>query len=138
MQTVLRFLSHPITLCVLFCSLIISGESYGGVYSLILLAGLIVGALHSILGIAGVIMIIGSLYIKHSVRAALVRLAASVCLILSLIRFFTQPGGSYNYSTFHQFVPLTLFVVLSLSLLLFIFKQVQLLGFKKDRSVSAM
>lgn len=138
MQTVKHFLVHPVTVCFLFCSLVISGESYGGFYIFILLIGLQSVALHSILGIAGVIIIMISLSMKYSIGAAAVRLVASVCFIASLVRFFMQPGGSYNYPTFHQFVPLTLLLIFSLSLLLFIIKQLQLLNFKKDRSVSAM
>jgi len=102
-----------------------------------LMMGLPHGVLHALLGTGGIILMIASLYLKQSSVVAIIRLAASVCFILSLIRFFIQPGGSYNYPTFQQFVPLSLLIIFSLSLLLFILKQLQTLGVKKDKSVSA-
>ena len=137
MQTIQRIVIHPVTICLLFCSLIISGESNGAFYIFILLMGLPHAALHSLLGVAGIIALMTSLYVKRSSIVASLQLGGSVCFILSLFRFFIQPGGSYNYPTFHQFVPLIVLIVFSLSLLLFILKQLQLLDLKKDHSVSA-
>ncbi|TKK64718.1 hypothetical protein FC093_21970 [Ilyomonas limi] len=138
MQKVKRFLVHPVTICILFCGLIISGQSNGAFYIFILLLGLSHGVLHSLLGIGGIMLIIASLYLKRSSIVALIRLAASVCFILSLLCFFMQPGGDYNYPTFRQFVPLVVLIIFLLALLLFILKQFQSLRLKKDQSVSAI
>ncbi len=138
MQTINRFLIHPVTICLLFCCLIISGESTGGFYILYLLIGLPHGVLHSLLGTAGVVVLILSLYFKKSSVVASLGLVASGCFLLSLIRFFTQRGASYNYATFRQFVPLAILIVFLLCLLLFIFKQLELLKLRKSRSVSAV
>ncbi len=137
MKRIKNLLLHPVTVCILFCSLIISGESNGGFYIFILLLGLPHGALHSLLGIGGIILLIASLYPKRLMFVATLRLISSVCFALSLIRFFTQPGGSYNYPTFHQFVPLAVMIVFSFSLLLFILNQLQLLGIRKNQFLSA-
>jgi len=138
MRKIERFLAHPITICTLFCGLIISGQSNGAFYLFILLMGLSHGVLHSLLGIGGIILIIVSGYLKGSFIVALLRLAASVCFIVSLLCFFMQTGGDYNYPTFRQFVPLGVLIIFSLSLLLFILKQLQSLHFKKDQSASAV
>ena len=138
MQTIKRFLVHPVTICFLFCSLIISGESYGGFYIFILLLGLPYGALHSMLGITGILILIASYYPKRLAFVATLRLISSICLILSLIRFFTQPGGSYNYPTFHQLVPLIVLIIFSSSLLFFVLDQLQLLGVRKKQFLSAL
>ncbi len=137
MKTIKNILLHPVTVCILFCSLIISGESNGNFYIFILLLGLPYGAVHSLLGIGGVVILIGSLYPKQLTLVATLRLISSVCFASSLVRFFTQPGGSYNYPTFHQFVPLAILIVFSLSLLLFVLNQLLLLGIRKNQFLSA-
>ena len=137
MRNIKRFLVHPITLCVLFCSLIISGESNGGLYIFILLMGLPFGALHSLIGITGIVILILSFYPKRTTLVAAFRLISCICFVASLVRFFVQPGGNYNYPTFHQFVPLAILITFSLSLLLFVLNQMQLLGIRMNQFLSA-
>ena len=138
MQTIKGLFMHPITVCILFCSLVISGESNGGFYIFILLLGLPHGVLHSLLGMTGILLLISSFYPKRLNLVATLRLISSICFVSSLVRFFTQPGGSYDYPTFHQFVPLTILIVFVVSLISFVFKQLKLLGLNKSRSLSAL
>lgn len=115
MKAITRVLFHPITICFLFCFLLISGELNAAFYIFILLLGLPHGVLHSLLGIIGIILMMSSLFIQRKQQVYSLRIFGAVCFLLSLIRFFTQPGGSYNYPTFHQSVPL---IILSVFLVL--------------------
>ena len=133
-----RFLVHPVTIGLLFCCLIISGESIGGFYILYLFIGLPHGVLHSFLGTAGILFLIASAFFQKVLVVALLRLAASLCFIVSLIRFFTQPGASYNYSTFHQSVPMLVLIVFIIALSLFVYKQLQLLRLIKQQPASTV
>ena len=137
MQLIKRILTHSGTVCMLFCFIIISGESTGYFYLTLLMLGLSHGLLHSILGIGGLLLIAFGSLKKNAVSNVVIRLFGSVCLLLSLIRFFTQPGGSYNYNTFREGVPLTLLIAFSIVLMLFIFNQCHLL-FHKRENISSL
>jgi hypothetical protein len=128
-----RILVHPATVSILFCFIIISGEATGYFYLTLLMLGLSHALLHSILGIGGLILILFSINNKHILLSSVLRLLGAACLLLSLLRFFTQPGASYNYPTFQQFVPLVTLILFLLSLLLFIVNQLQLLGSKSKQ-----
>jgi hypothetical protein len=138
MKTALKILIHPITICLLFCFLIISGESTGFFYIFLLLLGLPHGVLHSMLGIAGIGLLLSSIAMKESNRLYIIRLAGALCLILSLVRFFTQPGASYNYNTLRASVPLSLLIIFSLLLLLFMLNQVYMLVSKRKPPISVL
>lgn len=132
MQLIKRILTHPGIVCILFCFIIISGESTGYFYLTLLMLGLSHGLLHSILGIGGLLLIAFGSLKKNSASNVVIRLLGSVCLLLSLIRFFTQPGGSYNYNTFREGVPLILLIVFCIVLVVFIFNQCHLLLHKRE------
>jgi len=138
MKSVFKVLIHPVTICVLFCFLIISGEESAYFYLFLLLLGLLHGVLHSILGIAGIGLLLSSISMKEKSTLYIIRLAGALCLILSLIRFFTQPGASYNYNTLRESVPLILLIIFSLLLLLFIMNQLYMLLSKRKPPLSAL
>ena len=128
--------SHSITVAVLFCVIIISGQSTGFFYLTLLMLGLTHALLHSVLGIAGLILVFLSGGNKQTPVKAYIGLSGVVCMILSLVRFFTQPEGSYNYPTFHQFLPLLMLSLFFVAFLLFVLKQLQSFKMKKNQSLS--
>ncbi len=125
MQLIRRILFHPATVCVLFCFIIISGESTGYFYLILLMLGLSHGLLHSILGIAGIIFLLMTINRRETTLVSVLNLLGSICFILSLFRFFTQPGASYNYPTFHQSVPLVVMILFLIVLTVFTLYQVK-------------
>ena len=134
MKAIKHVLFHPVTICFLFCFLIISGESNGAFYLFILVIGLPHGAVHSILGIIGITLMFSSVMIQKKRLVYSFRICGAICFILSLFRFFIQPGADYNYPTFHQTVPLLVLTVFSILLLLFIINQLRLISPKKRNS----
>lgn len=138
MKSALKILIHPVTICLLFCFLIISGEESAFFYIFVLLLGLPHGVLHSILGITGMLLLLSSGFMKERSALYILRLAGALCLILSLVRFFTQPGASYNYNTLRESVPLILLLIFAFLLLLFMINQVYLLISKRKPPLSAL
>lgn len=128
--------SHSITVAVLFCVIIISGQSTGFFYLTLLMLGLTHVLLHSVLGIGGLILVFLSGGNKPSPVKAYTGLSGAVCMTLSLVRFFTQPGGGYNNPTFHQFMPLSMLTFFFVSVLLFVIRQLQFFRLKKNQSIS--
>ena len=106
MKQLLSFLLHPLFLVLLFCCVIISGQSIGGFYIWYIMLGLPHGVLHSILGLTGIILVLTGTIKKSSI----LYLAGPLLMVASLMRFFLQPGGSYNYQTFYQPIPLLLLI----------------------------
>ena len=133
-----RILEYPITVCFLFCFIIISGESTGYFYLTLLMLGLSHLLLHSVLGIGGLLFILFSIYKKNNRYVSIFGLLGGACLLLSLVIFFLQPGGSYNYPTFRQFVPLTVLILFTLSFLFFILKHFQYLSLKSHPSIKRL
>ena len=131
-----RILSHPITLAVLFCFLIVSGQSTGFFYLTLLMLGLSRALMHSVLGIAGLLFVLIASGNKGNIFRAFTGLTGAVFMLLSLIRFFTQPGAAYNYPTFHQFVPLIILIAFLLSFMFFVARHLQFLMQKKNRFTS--
>ncbi len=129
-----QILSHYIMVAISFCLIIISGQSTGFFYLTLLMLGLTHALLHSILGIAGLILVFLSGGSKQTPVKAYIGLSGVVCMILSLVRFFTQPGGSYNYPTFRQLFPLLMMSLFLISLLLFAVRQLQSFRIKKNQS----
>ena len=108
MKAFMRILFHPAIICFLFCFLIISGESNAAFYAFILLIGLPHAVLHSLLGTAGIFLMLASIVMQKKKQLCFFRICGAICFILSLVRFFTQLGADYNYPTFHQSLPLIL------------------------------
>ena len=123
---VITIIKSPIALMISFCLIIISGEQTGGFYIIYLIMGLIkASSMHSILGLAGILLLfagITSSYSKKIFLASLFKCIAVLMMIFSLILFFYNDSRQYNIATFHQIIPLAtvvLFGILSLIFLLF-------------------
>lgn len=135
MIRLLQILSHYITVAILFCLIIISGQSTGFFYLTLLMLGLTHVLLHSVLGIVGLVLVFLSGGKKTSLVKAYIGLLGAFCMVLSLVRFFTQPGGGYNYPTFHQFVPLLTLTLFFVSLIFFVFRRLRSLIIKRSQSI---
>lgn len=118
MKSFIKIITHPILIIALFSFLLISGEENGGFYLFYLLLGLPHFALHSVLGILGIICLLITHYKKSSV--SLLRVLGAFFMVVSLLWFFLQPNGSYNYDTFHSALPLILLVIFGVLIIIFI------------------
>lgn len=127
MKRIASIFLHPLFIALLFCGLIISGESSGAFYIWLLALGLPYGVPHAIIGIVGIALLVITAVIPRRKISSAIALAGCLCLMISLLRFFTQPGGSYNYNTFREAVPLALLLVFTLLVVLFIIKHLQIL-----------
>lgn len=112
-------ITHPLLIILLFCGIIISGEEMGGFYLLYILLGLPHFAIHSILGMLGILCLMLSYYIKKS-KGYLFNIFGAGCMIGSLIYFFIQPNASYNYGTFHETLPIITLCVFGMLIVFFI------------------
>lgn len=104
---IFKFISHPYTLIICFLLIMISGESFGGFYALYILLGLFYGAIHSLLALAGIIVLLVSYHrfkIKNA-RAQILNLAGVLLLFSSVGYFFWQDKQHYNWGSFEQTVP---------------------------------
>src|SRR5690349_18902986 len=134
MKKITSILLHPLFIALLFCVLIISGESNAAFYLSIILLGLPYGAIHAIVGVVGIALMVIAMALPKKYIAGIVSLLGALCLFFSLFRFFTQPGGSYNYNTFREAVPFILIILFCVLNTLFIIKHLQIL-LKSDRSL---
>jgi hypothetical protein len=119
-----KFIFHPYTLITSFLLILISGEHIGGFYALYILLGLPHGAIHSIIGIIGIVILIltrkkyKDLKVYHITYFA--NLVGALLLILSLFLFFCRDKSNYNMATFHQTVPqimLSVFLIITVAFL---------------------
>lgn len=121
-----KILSSPVLLIISFLGIIISGESFGGFYVWYLINALKEGILYSILGLSGIslILIVSAFADRQYLKtlASLLNLVAGLLLISSLIVFFMNKGGAYNWSTFQQIIPLTSLIIFSSLLFVFFYK----------------
>jgi hypothetical protein len=120
----IKFIVNPYTVIVSFLVIIISGEHLGGLYALYILLGLIHGAIHSVVGLLGILLLIITQKKYKDVKAYSIRYAANLVgallLILSLFLFFYRDKTNYNIGTFQQTVPQVMLAVFSVILLSFI------------------
>ncbi len=125
----LKIITHPYTLIVSFGLIMISGEHLGGFYALYLLLALYYGGIHSLLGLAGVVLLIVSRNVntrsKHSGLPIILNIGGALFMILSLLVFFYRDKDGYNYGTFAQAVPLISLSLFSIIVLLFIAKNLR-------------
>ena len=122
MKTI-KIISHPITLITCFLLVLISGQHLGGFYLLYILLGLPHGAIHSILAMAGILVVLFSnnKYKRkfNYLIEPILNMAGVLMLSLSLLFFFINDKEQYNYSTFNQTVPLLSLIVFGIVALSF-------------------
>ena len=116
----IRIITNPIIVLISFLLILISGEHWGGFYILYLILALPHGGTHALLGLVGIIALSLAMYARYHRRdgndlrtSSLISLGGVLFMAGSLLSFFMQKGGEYNYQTFTQIVPL-------LSLIIFI------------------
>lgn len=118
-----RILLSPYITLLAFFLILISGDQRGGFYFQYLLMALPHAGLHFIFAVIGALLL---LYSYHRFNRKFITLTEPVLNIIgtfllfaSLLYFFFQPGGSHNWNTFAELLPLlTLFTFFSLSALL--------------------
>jgi hypothetical protein len=137
MAHLIKIITHPLVIILLFCGIIISGEETGGFYIFYILLGLPHFVLHSVLGILGIISLLFTHYNKK-IKLSFLRVLGACFMISSLLYFFLQPNGSYNYDTFHQMLPLSILIVFGILIAVFIFfNTYTLLNNKEDKGLGA-
>ena len=120
----LKFITHPYTLIVSFCLILISGEHLGGFYALYLLLALYYAGIHALLGLGGIIVLIATRKTRNKIKEPswpnILNIVGAALLILSLIWFFYWDKDGYNYGTFYQIVPRLSLILFGVIALLFI------------------
>src|SRR3954452_17026 len=127
MKRIASIVLNPLFIVLLFCGLIIYGEVMASFYISILMLGLPYGVMHAIIGVVGVALLVIGMSLPGKTISSVVNLSGALCLIISLVRFFTQPGASYNYNTFRSLVPLILIVLFAFLITLFIIRHLRIL-----------
>lgn len=130
MKKTINVISHPLLIILFFCFLIISGEESAAFYITILMRGLPYHVLQSYLGFSGIILMITGWLLQKKKGSYIVNVVGAFALLASLVIFFLQPGGSYNYNTFRELVPLLLLSLFLLLIALFISRNVRLRHYK--------
>ena len=120
----LKFITHPYTLIVSFCLILISGEHLGGFYALYLLLALYYAGIHSLLGLGGIVVLIATrkrgVKNKENFWPNVLNIFGALLLIFSLVWFFYSDKDGYNYGTFYQFLPRLSLILFGLIAFLFI------------------
>ena len=133
---IFKILSHPYTLIFSFLFILISGEHLGGFYALYIFLGLLPGAIHSLLGFFGMLILVVSYQLPRTTRAYVkqaLNVIGAAMMYLSIYLFFKNDTSRYNWGTFEEDVPV--FTLVLFGLLSFCF----LIGtFLKPRSSSGM
>jgi hypothetical protein len=116
---VINLVGHPVSVMCTYLLLLISGHSFGGVYVMYMLLGLLHGVLDAIVSAVGLaVMLVGYKIYRtrlHPVKPILY-LVANAVMIYGLVSFFQSSKG-YNDPTFHQTVSLISFVIYGLCVL---------------------
>lgn len=120
MKNVWNILTHPFIISLLFCVLIISGQSRAWLYIFLLFLGLPYLTFHSIIGLIGLLLVLLTMVITDRSFKYIVGFLGAISMAISIISFFIQSGGSYNYNTFRELVPLCLLIVYGVLLSSFI------------------
>jgi hypothetical protein len=119
-----KIISHPYTLFLAYCFLIIVGEHLAGVYIMYVLLSLPYGYLHSILAIAGIILLFighnGFRNNKHSNLKKFTNIIALFLLVASVYYFFWNDPKGYNLGTFREPVALASFIITGIIALCFL------------------
>lgn len=127
-----KVITNPLVIIFFFCFIIISGEEMGGFYMFYIFLGLPHFVLHSLFGLTGVVCLLFTFY-SRATRIFL-NLIGAFCMVISLISFFLQPNGKYNYQTFYSGLPLTTIAVFACVIILFIYFNVTALLGKNKKS----
>ena len=132
-----KFFSHPLLLILLFCAILISGQSFGGFYLMYLVMALPGGAGFSIVAAIGIGLIIFNLLkLKRSKQyriEAIVNIIGACLLILSLIMFFHNDKNNYNQQTFYQVVPMLTIMLFIITTVCFVINNVINLSFSHSK-----
>ena len=88
-----NIITHPLAVMISFMIVLISGEHVGGFYIIYLLMGIAHGTIHSLLGMAGIALLVPGLLTPQRKKASsiyLLNIMGTICMIFSLFFFFLQ------------------------------------------------
>lgn len=110
-----KFITNPLIPVISFVFILISGESFGGVYLLYLSIALTHGGMHSITGFSGIAFLLLSYFMslqggKKSISIWF-NLSGILLMWISLFLFFYNDKNNYNISTFFELVPQIFLVI---------------------------
>lgn len=109
-----KIIMHPLALIISFMIILISGQHTGGFYIIYLVMGVLHGAVHALLGFAGIVLLLPGLIIEQRKQASsiyLLNIFGTICMFLSLFLFFFMDEQQYNAATFYQVIPLCTIVL---------------------------
>lgn len=107
-----KILSHPYTLIICFCCIVISGEHSGGFYAMYILLGLPFGALHALLAVVGILaLLISHQFNNREALSRFINVLGLFLLLGSIGYFFWADKKNYNYESFDQFIPLATMIL---------------------------
>lgn len=130
MKKSLSVIFNPVIVVILFCCILISGKSNGGLYIWYIFLGLAHAAIHSLLGAAGIVLVMFGNLPKKTFTKGIFNITGGLLMVASLAYFFMQPGGSYNWQTFLLILPLFIILLFSLILFGFITKNINRINLK--------
>lgn len=122
-MTLKNIIKHPLAVMISFMIVLISGEHIGGFYIIYLLMGITHGTIHTLLGMAGIALLVPGLLITQRKQASsiyLLNIIGAVCMLLSLFFFFFNDEQRYNISTFYQFIPFSTIILFCFLSLIFL------------------
>ncbi|HNP25072.1 MAG TPA: hypothetical protein PKL37_23550 [Panacibacter sp.] len=122
-MTLKNIITHPLAVMISFMIVLISGEHIGGFYIIYLLMGVTHGTIHSLLGMAGIALLVPGLLITQRKQASsiyLLNIIGAICMLFSLFLFFFNDEQRYNVSTFYQFIPFSTVILFCLLSLIFL------------------
>lgn len=129
-MTLKNIITHPFAVLISFMIVLISGEHVGGFYIIYLLMGITHGAIHSLLGMAGIALLVPGLLTPQRKQVSsiyLLNIIGAVCMLLSLFLFFFNDEHRYNIGTFYQFIPFCTIILFCLLSLIFLAGNIRIL-----------
>ncbi|CAN5396050.1 hypothetical protein BH10BAC2_BH10BAC2_46390 [soil metagenome] len=125
-----NIITHPLAVMISFMIVLISGEHVGGFYIIYLLIGVTHGTIASLLGMAGIALLVPGLLMAQRKQASsiyLLNIIGAICMIVSLFLFFFNDEQRYNINTFYQFVPSCTIILFCLLTLIFLAGNIRIL-----------
>ncbi|MGI8600106.1 MAG: hypothetical protein ACR2KB_12710 [Chitinophagaceae bacterium] len=137
-MSIYKILSHPYTLIMSYFMMLIIGEHIGGIYLMYVLMALYYGGIHSLLAIAGTLIIFISHHRlknkKYDLLGRVLNIVALFMLFFSVYYFFWNDPKNYNRGTFEQTIPLLTFILTGFLALCFLLDNLPLKKFMIPRA----
>lgn len=114
---ILQILSNPLAQIISFCIILVGSANFGGPYGFFLYRAGQEGYLFAIIGIAGIIITLISLFLQERSKLTL-QFSGALLMIISLLVFFFSSQHFMNMYAFKDVLPLlTLFLFIAIIVL---------------------